>query len=108
MREIDIRAAARNQELRQVSPVLRQRHAGRRKVIEWLVDKIVEHGAAEWLFDVELRKESARAVLGMGQSIVRWYQPNGMLTPQQIADRYGEIALQTVAATEHSQTAGAT
>jgi hypothetical protein len=32
----------------------------------------------------------------MCQSIPRWYQPGGALTPEQIAARYVDIALHTV------------
>jgi hypothetical protein len=40
--------------------------------------------------------ETVRALLGMCQSIPRWFQLGGALTPEQVADRYVDIALHTV------------
>ena len=37
--------------------------------------------------------ETARALLGMCQSIARWFQPDGPLDPSQLAERYVQIAL---------------
>jgi AcrR family transcriptional regulator len=92
------RVAALDQELRHLSPPNRKRYAARRKEIETLLDEIVESGAEQGVFTAEMPKETARAVLGMCQSIARWYHPHGPLSPKELADRYVDIALKTVGA----------
>jgi AcrR family transcriptional regulator len=92
------RLAALDQELRHLSPANRKRYAIRRKEIETLLDDIVERGAEQGVFTVEMPKETARAMLGMCQSIARWYNPDGPLTPQEVATRYVDIALNAVGA----------
>jgi AcrR family transcriptional regulator len=93
-----VRLAALDQELRHLSPDNRKRYAARRKEIETLLGDIIEAGAEEGMFYVETPRETARAVLGMLQSIARWYHPDGPLTPTDIANRYIDIAMNTVCA----------
>lgn len=90
------RLAALDQELRHLSPANRKRYANRRKEIETLLTGIVEAGVSDGTFVVTSPPETARALLGMCQSIARWYQPDGLLSPTELADRYVEIALGTV------------
>lgn len=92
------RLAALDPELRHLSSESRRRYAERRKEIENLVADIVEDGAATGVFAVSVPSETARALLGMCQSIARWYQPDGPLGPRELADRYVDIALNTVSA----------
>ena len=98
------RLAALDQELRHLSPANRKRYAARRKEIETLLDAIIENGAEQGVFTVEIPEESARAVLGMCQSIARWYHPDGPLTPQELAGRYVDVALKTVGARKPRRT----
>jgi AcrR family transcriptional regulator len=100
-----IRLAALDQELRHLSPPNRKRYAGRRKEIETLLGNIIEAGTEQGVFSVETPTETARAVLGMLQSIARWYHPGGPLTPTDIAERYIDIAMHTVGAptTRHNK-----
>jgi hypothetical protein len=42
--------------------------------------------------------ETSRALLGMCQSVARWYHADGPLSPEEIAARYVDIALMTVGA----------
>lgn len=92
------RLAALDPELRHLSLDSRKRYAGRRKEIENLLTGIVEDGVATGDFVVGIPAETARALLGMCQSIARWYQPDGPLEARELADRYVEIALSTVGA----------
>ncbi|MBB3039435.1 TetR/AcrR family transcriptional regulator [Hoyosella altamirensis] len=94
------RLAALDQELRHLSPDNRKRYAARRKEVENLVTKIVEKGVLEKVFTTGLAAETARAILGMCQSIGRWYNPDGPLSPTELAEQYVEIALMTVGARE--------
>lgn len=98
------RLAALDQEMRHLSPANRKRYAARRKEIETLFDNIVESGAEEGVFTVKVPKEAARAVLGMCQSIARWYRPGGRLTPTAVASRYVDLALNTVGVRELRKT----
>lgn len=97
------RLAALDLELRHLSPDSRKRYAGRRKEIENLLRGIVEYAVATGDFVVGVPAETTRALLGMCQSIARWYQPDGALGPRELADRYVDIALSTVAARSRDQ-----
>ncbi|WP_236950352.1 TetR family transcriptional regulator [Mycobacterium sp. MS1601] len=59
---------------------------------------IIDRGVAEGAFTTAYPHEAARAIISMGSSIASWYRPNGHLTPEQIAQRYAELALGTVGA----------
>ena len=90
------RVAALDGELRHLSPGPRQRYAMRRKEVENVLRDIVETGTREGIFTSTEPAETARALLGMCQSIGRWYRPDGALRPGQLAERYVDIALATV------------
>ncbi|MGW4489281.1 TetR/AcrR family transcriptional regulator [Amycolatopsis sp. NPDC004368] len=92
------RLAALDLELRHLSPESRKRYAARRKEIETVLTDIVETGAREGVFTAGHPEETVRAVLGMCQSIARWYQPGGSLRPEELAQRYVDLALRTVGA----------
>jgi AcrR family transcriptional regulator len=48
---------------------------------------------------------AARAILGMGVAVVNWYRNDRTnLSPAEIADMYGDLALATVQAAHHSPT----
>ncbi len=85
-------------ELRYLSARPRKRYAARRKEVETVVAEVVETGARDGAFSVADPAETARALLGMCQSIARWYQPGGRLRPDDVAARYVAIALNTVGA----------
>ncbi|MFZ2529481.1 MAG: TetR/AcrR family transcriptional regulator [Rhodococcus sp. (in: high G+C Gram-positive bacteria)] len=91
--------AAIEGESRYLSPHNRQRYREVRKGVERLVRGIVEDGAASGVFDVDDPAETTRALLGMCQSIPRWYHAEGTLTPDEVAAKYVDIALRTVGAT---------
>jgi len=90
--------AALEGEARYLSPENRQRYRAVRKGIEKLVREIVEEGAATGDFDVDDPAETTRALLGMCQSIPRWYHAEGTLSPEAVAKKYVAIALKTVGA----------
>ncbi|MEE2030746.1 TetR/AcrR family transcriptional regulator [Rhodococcus chondri] len=83
-------------ELRHVSPENRRTYAASRKRLELIMLDLVRDGAEQDVFAVDDIDESVRAMLGMFQSIARWYQLDGPLTPAQVADRYTAIALRIV------------
>ena len=88
--------SALDSELRHVSPKNRRKYAATRKRLELMAFDLVHDGIEQGVFEVDDIKESVRALLGMGQSIARWYQIDGPLSPSQIAARYTTIALRIV------------
>ncbi|HET8993093.1 MAG TPA: TetR/AcrR family transcriptional regulator [Rhodococcus sp. (in: high G+C Gram-positive bacteria)] len=92
------RLAALEGEARYLSPQNRQRYRAVRKGIEEIVRTIVEEGTASGAFDVDDSAETTRALLGMCQSIPRWYHSEGTLSPQEVARKYVAIALKMVGA----------
>ncbi|QIZ38008.1 TetR/AcrR family transcriptional regulator [Saccharopolyspora sp. ASAGF58] len=100
-----LRLAQVDTELRYLSPPKRRRYATRRKAVENALADIVVDGLKQDMFAAVDPAETARALLGMCQSISRWYLPDGPLTPEQIADRYVDIALMTVGISERPRDA---
>lgn len=92
------RLAAIETEARYLSPQNQERNRTVRKGVEKVVLGIVEDGSASGVFEVEDPAETTRALLGMCQSIPRWYHAEGTLTPAEVARKYVAIALQTVGA----------
>ncbi|MEU3269750.1 TetR/AcrR family transcriptional regulator [Saccharomonospora sp. NPDC006951] len=98
-----VRLASLDQEMRHLSPANRRKYGARRREVETLLAGIVETGAEEGLFGASRPAESARAVLGMCQSIAKWYQPGDALSPEELADRYVDIALSAVGGTKRAK-----
>jgi AcrR family transcriptional regulator len=92
------RLASLDSEIRHLSVDNRKRYAMRRKEIENLMNDIVGCGAEQGIFAAPEPAETARALLGMCQSIARWYNPEGPLSPADVAARYVDIATRTVGA----------
>ncbi|MFD1812113.1 TetR/AcrR family transcriptional regulator [Rhodococcus gannanensis] len=90
------RLAALEGEVRYLSTENRQRYREVRKGIEQVVLRVVEDGAASGAFDVDDPAETTRAILGMCQSIPRWYHAEGTLSPQEVAGKYVAIAMKIV------------
>jgi AcrR family transcriptional regulator len=86
-------------EMRALSPANRRAYAKVRKQIEDVLLSIVREGVACGAFVVAHPEDTVRALLGMLQAVAPWYDPHGILTPPQLADRYIEITLQTVGGT---------
>ncbi|RYG93625.1 MAG: TetR/AcrR family transcriptional regulator [Alphaproteobacteria bacterium] len=93
------RLAALEGEVRYLGEENRQRYRVVRKGIEDLVLGIVSEGVEQGLFSVSDIAETTRALLAMCQSIPRWYHAEGKLSPEDVAGKYAEIALNTVGCT---------
>jgi AcrR family transcriptional regulator len=76
--------------------------AGRRLVVtlrdeqESLFRDIVERGVEMGEFATPYPREAARAVINMGRSVASWYRIGGDTSPDQMSERYAELALATV------------
>ncbi|MGI5268771.1 TetR/AcrR family transcriptional regulator [Nonomuraea sp. CA-218870] len=91
-----VRLAALDSELRYLQPDNRRHYAATRKKLETLLTEVIEDGVDRGVFAVTLPAETARALLGMCQAIAKWYHDGGPLRPEEIAERYVDIALTTV------------
>lgn len=90
------RLASLEGEVRYLSAENRQRYRAVRKGVEDVVLRVVQDGAASGDFTVEDPAETTRALLGMCQSIPRWYHAEGTLSPEEVAAKYVAIAMKTV------------
>jgi AcrR family transcriptional regulator len=88
--------AGLDSEIRALSPANRRTYAKLRKQVEDLLLSIVRDGVATGEFVVAHPEDTVRALLGMIQAVVTWYDPAGVLTPDQLAARYVETSLQAV------------
>ena len=92
------RLAVIDSEMRYLSPSNRRRYGARRKTVENVLTEVVETGSADGTFRIADAAETSRALLGMCQSVARWYHPDGPLSPEDLAARYVDISLMTVGA----------
>lgn len=83
-------------ESRYLSMRMRRRYGARRKAVENLLTDVISAGVRDGVFTVADPAETSRALLGMCQSIARWYRPGGRLRAAELAERYVEIARMTV------------
>lgn len=90
--------SALDSELRHVSVDKRRNYAATRKRLELLVTELTRDGVEHGSFALAAADldETVRGLLGMFQSIPRWFRLDGPLTPEQVADRYTAIALRAV------------
>lgn len=90
--------SALDTELRHVAAESRDNYIASRKRMELLATDLVRDGVEQGVFELDEIDETVRALLGMFQSIPRWYRLDGPLTPSQVASRYTAIALRAVGA----------
>ncbi|WP_067668669.1 TetR/AcrR family transcriptional regulator [Nocardia miyunensis] len=91
-----VRQSDLDSEVRHLSPDNRATYAASRKTLELMTMDLVSEGVASGVFSVDDIPETVRALLGMAQSIARWFQIDGPLPPAVIAERYTAIALRIV------------
>ncbi|MET0819708.1 MAG: TetR/AcrR family transcriptional regulator [Aeromicrobium sp.] len=75
---------------------------GRRLVVtlrdeqEAMFRQVIDRGVSMGAFGTPYPREAARAVINMGYSIASWYRAGGSIDPDQMAERYSDLALGTV------------
>ena len=75
---------------------------GRRLVValrdeqESVFREIIDRGVEDGVFTTSLPLDASRAIIHMGQSVCTWWRSDGPLTPEELADRYAELALAMV------------
>lgn len=90
------RLSAVEGEVRYLSPENRLRYRVARRGVEDIVLRIVEDGHERGVFRVIDPRETTRAMLAMCQAIPRWYDADGPMSPETVAQKYVEIALAMV------------
>ena len=85
-------------EIRSLDPSGRRLITTLRDEQERMFRDVINRGIAEGEFATPYANEAARAVIEMGYAIAAWYRQGGDLAPQEMAQRYTELALATVRA----------
>lgn len=85
-----------NSEIRSLEPENRERHVAQRDRLQRLFDECVQDGCDQGVFATPWPREASRAVVVMCTFVARWYRADGPLTPEDIAVRYGHLALSLV------------
>ncbi|MFC9839823.1 TetR/AcrR family transcriptional regulator [Rhodococcus sp. NPDC127530] len=76
--------------------------AGRRLVValrdeqEHLFRDVIERGVEEGDFATEYPRDAVRGIINMGQSVCTWWHADGPLKPEELAERYADLALAMV------------
>jgi AcrR family transcriptional regulator len=85
-----------NTELRSLDRLHRARMIEKRDRQQRLFDRAVVRGRDLGVFRTVYPLEASRAIVTMSTTVATWYRKEGSLSPQDIAARYGELALATV------------
>lgn len=79
-------------ELRSLAPRMRKRIVAKRDAQESIFNNAVRDIAATEA-NIVYPREATRAIVTMCSAVAQWYRTGGELTPQELADRYAELAL---------------
>ncbi len=80
-------------EHRSLEPELHTRHIPRRDRFERLWRDLIQQGVEAGYFYSADPAMTARAVLGVMNWVITWYNPGGALTPEQISHQYADLFL---------------
>ncbi|WP_313409679.1 TetR/AcrR family transcriptional regulator [Aeromicrobium sp.] len=81
-----------------LTPEHRAEIAGHRRANEKIMRDALEAGIDAGVLTVSDVKGTALALLSLSIDLVRWYHPEGQITPDQIAKLHGDLAVRMVAA----------
>lgn len=81
-------------EHRSLDPELHARHVPNRDRFEALWRDVIQQGTRDGIFRPVDSGMAARALLGIMNWIITWYNPGGKMTVKQIADQYADLFLQ--------------
>ncbi|MDH6280399.1 TetR/AcrR family transcriptional regulator [Prescottella agglutinans] len=85
-------------EMRSMEPEIRAEYVGMRDEQQRILDTIVAAGVADGSFRTRYPDDASRAVTTMCVAVASWYRPDGPLTPDELVERYLEIARGAVGA----------
>ena len=83
-------------ELRSLDDVGRKLVVMLRDEQEAIFREVIDRGVSLGDFRTPFPREAARAVINMGYAIASWYRAGGSISPDQMAERYSDLALGTV------------
>jgi AcrR family transcriptional regulator len=83
-------------ELRSLDDVGRKLVVMLRDEQEAIFREVIDRGVSLGDFQTPFPREAARAVINMGYAIASWYRAGGSISPDQMAERYSDLALGTV------------
>ena len=81
-------------EHRSLDPELHDRHVPNRDRFEALWREVIRSGTADGVFRQVDPAMTARALLGILNWVITWYNPEGKMSVREIADQYAELFLQ--------------
>jgi AcrR family transcriptional regulator len=87
------------EEGRYLAPEFMVAHVAKRDEYELIFRRLFEDGIASGEFLDQDPELAVRAILGMCNSVVRWYQPGGPHTPEQIAAEFADLAVRGASGT---------
>ncbi|WP_106400964.1 TetR/AcrR family transcriptional regulator [Actinocorallia populi] len=93
-----VRARVVNYELSALSPEHLAEIREIRREVSREIRALVEKGTASGAFDAPDPRAAATALLSLGVDIARWYREDGDWSPEDVADRYVQVALRIVGA----------
>jgi len=85
-------------EIRSLDPQGRRFVVALRDEQEHMFRDVINRGVFEGSFATLYPREATRAIINMGSSVSAWFDPNGDLSPEALAERYVTLALGTVEA----------
>ena len=85
-------------EIRSLEPDARAAHIAARDRQQRLMDRILEEGSAAGVFTAPHPHEAGIAVVTMCTGVAQWFQLDGELSPEELAERYRVIARMAVGA----------
>jgi AcrR family transcriptional regulator len=90
------RARVINYEMRALSPEHRLEVAKLRRSIGFVLRRIIGEGVEAGVFRVGDTGITANAIVSLGIDIARWYRDDGVWGPEEVAQRYTDLALRIV------------
>lgn len=83
-------------EMRSLADEARREVVGLRDEQERIFREVVHDGVKAGEFATPYPTEAARAIISMGVTVASWYRRDGSRFPEEIADRYAQLALGAV------------
>jgi AcrR family transcriptional regulator len=82
-----------NSEIRSLEPANRAIIVSKRDQQKRIFDDVVRDGAERGAFATPYPNEASMAIITMCTAVAQWYRPDGRLRPDEIAERYADLAL---------------
>ncbi|WP_234343012.1 TetR/AcrR family transcriptional regulator [Streptomyces fulvoviolaceus] len=97
------RLAFLDAEVRNLEPENRERYLSHRDELAVMLRRAALDGIEEGVFTTPYPVETVRAILSMCQAVAVWYRPEGPLSEAEVARRYIQIALDSMAFRRHGK-----